>query len=260
MPLNLRDLWEYRELVYFLAWRDIKVRYKQTLLGISWAVIQPISMTLVFSVFFGYLARVPSDGLPYPLFTLSALVPWQLFAYALIESSNSLVANEKLVTKVYFPRLIIPLSTVLAGLVDFTCAFFVLLGLMFWYGVVPTSALWTLPVFITLAIITAVGFGLWLAALNVQYRDVRYAIPFLVQFWLFISPVAYPASLVPERWRFFYGLNPMVGVIEGFRWALLGKAEEPGPTLVVSVAVALFLLFGGLYYFRRMEKTFADVV
>ena len=260
VPLDLRAIWEYRELLYFLTWRDIKVRYKQTALGVAWAVIQPVLIMVVFSIFFGRLAKVPSDGLPYPIFTFCALLPWQLFAHALTESSNSLVANEKLITKVYFPRLVIPLSAVLAGLVDFVCAFFVLLGMMFYYGIVPTSAVWTLPLFVLLAVATALAVGLWLSALNVEYRDVRYTIPFIAQFWLFISPVAYPSSLVPEQWRLLYALNPMVGVVEGFRWALLGKAEGPGPMLAVSVAVVVFLLVGGLYYFRRMEKSFADVV
>jgi lipopolysaccharide transport system permease protein len=260
VPLNLRAIWDYRELLYFLTWRDIKVRYKQTILGVAWAIIQPVFIVAVFSMFFGRLAKVPSDGLPYPIFTFCALLPWQLFAYALTESSNSLVANERLITKVYFPRVIIPFSAVLAGLVDFVFAFIVFLGMMFFYGIMPTSALWTLPLFILLAVTSALGVGLWLSALNVQFRDVRYTIPFITQFWLFISPVAYPSSLVPEPWRLLYGLNPMAGVVEGFRWALLGKAEGPGPMLVVSTVMVLFLLAGGLYYFRRMEKTFADVV
>lgn len=260
VPLNLWAIWEYRELLYFLTWRDIKVRYKQTVLGVAWAIIQPFLIMVVFSVFFGRLAKVPSDGLPYPIFTFCALIPWQLFAHALTESSNSLVANEKLITKVYFPRLVIPLSTVLAGLVDFVFAFIVLLGMMIYYGVVPTMAVWILPFFILLAVATALAVGLWLSALNVEYRDVRYTIPFITQFWLFLSPVAYPSSLVPESWRILYGLNPMAGVVEGFRWALLGKTEGPGPMLVLSVAMVVLLLVGGLYYFQRMERTFADVV
>ncbi len=258
--LNLLDLWQYRELLYFLTWRDIKVRYKQTVLGIAWAIIQPLVIMVVFSIFFGRLAKVPSDGLPYPIFTFCALLPWQLFAHALTESSNSLVANERLITKVYFPRLVIPLSAVLSGLVDFVFALFILLGMMFYYGIVPTTAVWTLPFFILLALTTALAVGLWLSALNVQYRDVRYTIPFVTQLWLFTSPVAYPSSLVPEAWRLLYGLNPMVGVVEGFRWALLGKAEGPGSILAVSVAAVLVLLISGLYFFRRMERTFADVV
>ncbi len=260
IPLNLRDLWHYRELLYFLTWRDIKVRYKQTALGAAWAIIQPFFTMVVFSVVFGRLAKIPSDGLPYPIFAYCALLPWQLFSHALTESGNSLVANERLITKVYFPRLVIPLSAVLAGLVDFGIAFVILLGMMVYYGITPTAAVFTLPFFLIVALGTALGVGLWLSALNVQYRDVRYAIPFLTQFWLFATPIAYPSSLVPEPWRFFFGLNPMAGVVEGFRWALLGTAHAPGLMLVVSVAAVLALLVGGLYYFRQMEKTFADVV
>ncbi len=260
LSLDLPALWEYRELVYFLTWRDIKVRYKQTALGIAWAIIQPFTIMVVFSIFFGRLAQVPSDGLPYPIFTFCALLPWQLFAHALSESSNSLVANERLITKIYFPRLVIPLSAALSGLVDFVFAFFVLLGLIFYYGIVPSGALWTLPFFILLAVTTALGVGFWLSALNVEYRDVRYTIPFISQLWLFISPVAYPSSIVPGPWRFLYSLNPMVGVIEGFRWALLDKASLPGMPLAVSAGIAMLLLISGLFYFRRMEKSFADVV
>ncbi len=260
VPLGLKELWEYRELLYFLIWRDIKVRYKQTALGAAWAIIQPLFTMIVFSIFFGRLAKIPSDGLPYPIFVYCALLPWQLFAHALTESGNSLVASQNLITKVYFPRLVIPISAVLAGLVDFVIAFVVLLGMMFYYGIVPTAATLTLPLFIVLAIATALAVGLWLSALNVQYRDIRYTIPFLTQFWLFITPIAYPSSLVPEAWRTLYGLNPMAGVVEGFRWALLGTENAPGPMLAVSVGVVVALLVGGLYYFRRMEKTFADVV
>ncbi len=260
LSLDLPALWEYRELVYFLTWRDIKVRYKQTALGIAWAIIQPFTIMVVFSIFFGRLAQVPSDGLPYPIFTFCALLPWQLFAHALSESSNSLVANERLITKIYFPRLVIPLSAALSGLVDFVFAFFVLLGLIFYYGIVPSGALWTLPFFILLAVTTALGVGFWLSALNVEYRDVRYTIPFISQLWLFISPVAYPSSIVPGPWRFLYSLTPMVGVIEGFRWALLDKASLPGMPLAVSAGIAMLLLISGLFYFRRMEKSFADVV
>ena len=253
-------MWEYRELLYFLTWRDVKVRYKQTALGAAWAIIQPVFMMAVFSLFFGRLAKVPSDGIPYPIFTFCALLPWQLFAHSLTESSNSLVTNERLITKVYFPRLVIPISAVLGGLVDFAIAFVILLGLMAYYGIVPTWAVVTLPGFLLLAIVTALAVGLWLSALNVQYRDVRYTINFLVQFWLFATPVAYPSSIVPERWRALYGLNPMAGVVEGFRWALLGKTQPPGSLLAVSVTVVILLLIGGLYYFRRMEQEFADVV
>jgi lipopolysaccharide transport system permease protein len=260
ISLGLKDLWQYRELLFFLTWRDIKVRYKQTALGAAWAVIQPLFTMLVFTLFFGRLARVPSDGIPYPLFSYAALLPWQLFAYALTESSNSVVANERLITKVYFPRLVVPLASILAGLVDFVIAFTLVIGMMVLYGIRPTWAILTLPFFVVLAMATALGVGLWLSALNVQYRDVRYTLNFIVQFWLFASPVAYSSTLVPTRWRPFYGLNPMAGVIEGFRWALLGKAQTPGAMLWVSVVVVALVLVGGLYYYRRMEKTFADVV
>jgi len=258
--LRLGEIWNYRELLYFLIWRDIKVRYKQTVLGAAWAIIQPVFAMAVFSVFLGRLAKVPSDGLPYPIFTYCALLPWQLFAYAMAESGNSLVASQNLITKVYFPRLVIPIAAVLAGMMDFAIAFVVLLGMMIYYGITPTVAIWSLPLFLLLAIATALAIGLWLSALNVTYRDVRYTIPFLTQIWLFATPVAYPSSLLPEKWRALYGLNPLAGVVEGFRWALLGKAEGPGPLLAVSVVMVLVLLVGGLYYFRRMEKTFADVV
>lgn len=258
--LDFRELWEYKELLYFLIWRDVKVRYKQTALGAAWAVIQPVFMMVVFSLFFGRLAKVPSDGIPYPVFSFCALIPWQLFANALTESSNSLVGNQNLITKVYFPRLVVPLSAVLSGVIDFAIAFVLLLGMMFYYGIVPTWAIVMLPAFILLELLTALGVGLWLSALNVQFRDVRYTINFLVQFWLFVTPVAYPSSIVPEKWRVVYGLNPMAGVVEGFRWALLGKTAPSAPMLMVSILVVLALLIGGLYYFRRMEQTFADLV
>jgi len=258
--LNLRDLWRYRELVFFLTWRDISVRYKQTVLGAAWAIIQPFFTMVVFSVFFGRLGKVPSDGIPYPLFAYCALLPWQLFAFSLTEASNSLVANERLITKVYFPRLAIPLSATLAGLVDFAIAFVVLLGMLIFYDIRPTAAICFLPLFVLLAIVTALGVGLWLSALNVQYRDVRYTIPFLTQVWLFSTPVAYPSSLIPEPWRALYGLNPMAGVVEGFRWALLGTGNAPGPLLAVSVLAALTVFVSGMFYFRRMERTFADIV
>jgi lipopolysaccharide transport system permease protein len=260
IPLNLSELWEYRELLYFLVWRDIKVRYKQTALGAAWAVMQPLFMMLVFSLFFGRLAKVPSDGIPYPVFAFCALIPWQLFANALTESSNSLIGNQNLITKVYFPRLVIPLAAVLSGLVDFAIAFVILIGMMLYFGIVPGWSILVLPGFVLLAILTALAVGLWLSALNVQYRDVRYTMSFLIQFWLFATPVAYPSSLVPENWRAFYGINPMAGVVEGFRWALLGKTSPPGAMLWVSVVVVTILLIGGLYYFRRMEQQFADIV
>jgi lipopolysaccharide transport system permease protein len=259
VALNLRDLWRYRELLYFLTWRDIKVRYKQTALGAAWAVLQPFFTMVVFAIFFGRLAGVPSDGIPYPIFAYSALVVWSFFSGALDRAGNSLVGSSHLITKVYFPRLAIPISAVLAGLVDFAIAFVVLLGMMLYYRIYPTIAVLTLPLFLLLAFITALAVGLWLSALNVQYRDVRYVIPFLIQVWLFATPIAYSSSLVPEQWRALYGLNPMAGVVEGFRWALLGKTP-PGPLLVVSGLVVILLLIGGLFYFRRMEKTFADVV
>ena len=260
IPLQLDELWEYRELLYFLVWRDVKVRYKQTALGAAWAVMQPLFMMLVFSLFFGFLAKVPSDGIPYPVFTFCALIPWQLFANALSEASNSLIGNQNLITKVYFARLVIPISAVLSGLVDFLIAFVILLGMMLYYGIVPGWSILALPGFILLAVMTALAVGLWLSALNVQYRDVRYTMNFLIQFWLFATPVAYSSSIVPEKWRPLYGVNPMAGVVEGFRWALLGKSQPPSAMLLVSASVVTILLVGGLYYFRRMEQEFADIV
>jgi lipopolysaccharide transport system permease protein len=258
--LDLGALWRYRELLWFLAWRDIQLRYKQTVLGAAWAVLQPLFTMIVFSVFFGALAQMPSDGLPYPVFVLCALLPWQLFAYALTQSSNSVVAEQRLITKVYFPRLIIPLASVLSGLVDFLVAFALLIVFMACYGVYPGWAVVTVPLFCLLALASALAVGLWLSALTVQYRDFRYTIPFLTQLWLFASPVAYPSSLVPEPWRVWYGLNPMAGAIDGFRWALLGSADAPGWQLAASVVTVLAMLVGGLYYFRRLERSFADVV
>jgi lipopolysaccharide transport system permease protein len=260
VKVGFRELWEYRELLYFLTWRDVKVRYKQTALGAAWAIIQPFMMMVVFSLFFGRLAGIPSDGLPYPVFAYCGLLPWQLFAHALTESSNSLIANERLITRVYFPRLVVPVAAVLGGLIDFAIAFVVLLLMMAWFGIAPSWAIVTLPAFILFGAVTALSVGLWLSALNVQYRDVRYTLGFLVQFWLFVTPVAYPSSLIPERWRLLYGLNPMTGVVEGFRWALLGKADSPGNILLVSFAVVVLILIGGLLYFRRMEQQFADVI
>jgi lipopolysaccharide transport system permease protein len=260
IALKLRDLWEYRELLYFLVWRDIKVRYKQTALGAAWAIIQPFFSMVVFSVFFGKLAKMPSDGIPYPIFAYSALVPWTFFANGLAQSSNSLVDSANLIKKVYFPRLTIPIANVLGGLVDFSIAFTVLLGLMLWYGIMPTARILWLPLFLLLALVTALAVGLWLAVLNVEYRDVKYTIPFLTQFWMYATPIVYPSSLLSEPWRTIYGLNPMVGVVEGFRWALLGAKTAPGPIIAVSAVAALILLVGGAFYFRRMEKTFADVV
>jgi lipopolysaccharide transport system permease protein len=257
--INFREIWHYRELLYFLVWRDVKVRYKQTVLGAAWAIIQPFMTMVVFSLFFGRLAQVPSDGVPYPIFAYTALLPWTYFAGSLTAASNSLVGSSHLLTKVYFPRLIIPLASVVAGLVDFAVAFLVLLGMMVYYQTLPTAATLVLPLLMLLALISALGVGLWLSALNVEFRDVRYTIPFITQFWLFATPVAYPSSLLPEPWRTVYGLNPMVGVVEGFRWALLGT-DAPGALLWVSVTIAALILLSGLYYFRRMERTFADVV
>jgi lipopolysaccharide transport system permease protein len=260
VALKLHELVEYRELLYFLVWRDVKVRYKQTALGAAWAIIQPFFTMVVFSLFFGKLAAVPSDGIPYPIFAYAALVPWTFFATGLTQASNSLVGSANLLRKVYFPRLTIPIATVLSGVVDFALAFLVLLGMMAFYGMAPTmNALW-LPFFLILALVTALGVGLWLSAMNVQFRDVRYVVPFLTQFWLFATPVAYPSTLLAKPWRTLYALNPMVGVVEGFRWALLDTDTQPGAMIVASSLTAVGLLVSGAFYFRRMEKTFADVV
>lgn len=260
MSLGLGELWRYRELLYFLTWRDIKVRYKQTILGASWALLQPLMTMVVFSLFFGKLAKMPSDDVPYPVFSLAGIVPWTFFAYALVQSSNSLVQSANLVKKVYFPRLAVPIASVLSGVVDFILAFILLLGIMAYFDVWPTWKVVILPYLVILTLITSLAIGLWASALNALYRDVRYVIPFLTQFWMFATPIAYPTSIVPEQWRALYGINPMVGVVEGFRWALLGTDTAPGPMLLVSTLAAVTLLFGGAVYFRRMEKTFADVV
>jgi lipopolysaccharide transport system permease protein len=257
--LELMDLWKYRELLFFLTWRDIKVRYKQTLLGATWAILQPLFTMVVFSVIFGTLAGLPSDGIPYPIFTFTALLPWQLFAFSLTNSSNSLINSQNLISKVYFPRLIIPIASVLPGLVDFAIAFLVLAGMMIYYQVTISIRLLALPAFILLALLTALAVGLWLSALNVKYRDVRYAVPFLTVLWQYGSPIAYSSSLIPEKWRILYGLNPIAGVVEGFRWALLGRGEV-GSLLWVSVFIVIILLISGLVYFRRMEDTFADII
>ncbi|KAA3646649.1 MAG: ABC transporter permease [Chloroflexi bacterium] len=260
--LNLRDLWRYRELAYFLTWRDIKVRYKQTLLGAAWAIIQPLLQMIVFNFLFGNLAEIPTDGIPRPVFTYSALLVWNLFSKALSDAGRSLVANRNMITKVYFPRLLIPLSSVLGGIVDFAIAFVILLGMMFYYEITPTVSIWTLPLFLLLALVTALGIGLWLSALNVNYRDIRYIMPFLTQFWLLASPVAYPLSEISDTWRWLYSLNPMVAVVEGFRWALVGQGStyDAMPLLWISILSSLVLLISGLFYFRRMERTFADMV
>lgn len=260
--LNLRELWQFRELLWFLALRDIKVRYKQTVLGVAWAVLQPLLAMLLFSVFFGRLGGFDQKtaDVPYPVFVLCGLVPWQLFSYALTQASNSVVAEQRLLTKVYFPRLLIPISPILSGLVDFGISIVLLAGLMAYYGVLPGVAVLALPFFMLFAVLAALAVGLWLSAVNAIYRDVRYTIPFLIQFWLFATPIAYPSSIVPPSWQWVYGLNPMVGVVEGFRWSLIGGDQPPWPAVVVSFLVVLALLISGLYYFRRMEKTFADVV
>ena len=260
LSLDFKELWRYRELIFFLTWRDIKVRYKQAVLGIAWAVLQPLLTMLIFTVIFGILLETPSQGLPYPLFALSALLPWQLFATALQRSSISLVGNANLITKIYFPRLAIPLSSVMAALVDFGVSFIVLLLVMAYYGFWPGwNILWLIPMTL-LTLITALAVGLWLSALNVQYRDVQHMVPFIIQVWMYASPIVYPIETIPAGlWRSLYGLNPMVGVIQGFRWALLG-GTPPDFTMLVSSGVVLVLLISGLFYFRRMEKTFADVV
>jgi lipopolysaccharide transport system permease protein len=258
--LRLGELWDCRELLYFFVWRDIKVRYKQTVMGASWAIIQPFLTMVIFSVFFGRLANIPSDGIPYPLFSYAALVPWTFFANSMNLASNSLVNSADMLKKIYFPRLTLPTATVLAGLVDFFLAFIVLLGMMFFYGFPPTIHVIWLPFLLLLAFITSLGVSLWLSAMNVQFRDVRYTIPFITQAWLFATPIAYPSSLIPEPWRTLYSINPMVGVVEGFRWALLGTDTSPGPIIIVSTLTAICILVSGAYYFRRLERTFADVV
>ncbi len=260
VSFNLRELWQYRELLFFFVWRDVKVRYKQTIMGVSWAILQPLFTMVVFSLFFGRLAQVPSDELPYPIFSYAALVPWTFFANSLTQASNSLVVNANMIKKIFFPRLTIPIASVFAGVVDFGLAFLVLIGMMAFYRIAPTRNVIWLPLFLLLALCTSLGVSLWLSAMNVQFRDVRYTIPFLNQAWLFATPVAYPSSLLSQPWQTLYGLNPMVGVVEGFRWALLGTETAPEPMFALSAFVALALLLSGTAYFRRMEKTFADVV
>jgi lipopolysaccharide transport system permease protein len=258
--LPFGELWDSRELLYFFVWRDIKIRYKQTAIGAAWAVLQPLLTMLVFTLFFGKLAHIPSEGLPYPIFYYSALLPWGYFAAALQAGTNTIVENQRAITKVYFPRLTLPLSSVLSGLVDFGVSFVMFLVLMLFYGIRPTAAMLWLPAFLLLAVLTALGASLWLSALNAMYRDVRYILPFLVQFWLFASPVVYPSSLVPEKWRWLYGLNPMAGVIEGFRWSLTGRDSPRGPLLLASVGVVVVLVLGGLAFFQKMETTVVDLV
>lgn|SRR5262249_22680927 len=258
--INLHELWEYRELLYFLIWRDIKVRYRQTVLGASWAIIQPLFSMLIFSLFFGRLARVPSDGIPYPLFAFAGLVPWVFFSHGLNQASNSLVSSPNLIKKVYFPRLVMPLAKIMSALLDFGLAFILLIGMTLYYDVRLTFKLVWLPLFLLLALITALGISLWLSAANVLFRDVQHIIPFLTQVWLFATPIAYPSSLLPKPWRALYGINPMVGVVEGFRWAMLGAKTSPGPIFFVSSLASLTMLVAGAFWFRRMERTFADVL
>ena len=256
--IDLRELWSYRELLFFLAWRDIRVRYRQTVVGVAWVVVQPLSTAIVFSFFFGRLGGMPADGIPYPLFAFAGLVPWTFFAHALGQTSNSVVANQHLITKVYFPRLAIPFAALISSAIDFAIGFAMLILVMLWYHVPPTPrVIWMVPL-ILLMLVCALGVGLWLSALNVNYRDVRHAVPFLTQLWLFATPIAYPSSLLDPQWRALYALNPMVGVVEGFRWALLGTGIEAAPMLAVSATAALGLLVSGAWYFRRMEATFAD--
>ena len=260
IDIGFKELWAARQLLYFFVWRDVKVRYKQTVIGAAWAVIQPFMTMVVFSLFFGKLAKMDSHGLPYPIFYYSALLPWMYFASALQSATNVVVEQQQVITKVYFPRLILPVSAVVGGLLDFGISFVVFLGMMAYYHVTPHRAILLFPAFLLLAVATALGVGLWLSALNAQYRDVRYVIPFLVQFWLFASPVAYPSSLVPERWRWLYGLNPMAGVIEGFRWALTGHGQPPNLFLAASATAVVLILIGGILYFKHSEGTIADVV
>ena len=262
VPLRLRELWEYREVLYFLIWRDIKIRYRQTLIGAAWALIQPFMTMVVFTIFFGRLANVPSDGVPYPLFAFAALVPWTFFSNGLTLSANSLVHSGHLITKVYFPRMLVPIARILSGLPDLGLSFLFLIGMIWWYGWLRNGVqlLW-LPALALLAFVAVLGVGLWLSALNVQYRDVQHAVPFLAQLWLFATPIAYPSSLLSQPWRTIYGLNPMVGVVEGFRWALLGGGgDQPGPVVAVSALAALVTLITGALFFRRIERTFADVI
>jgi lipopolysaccharide transport system permease protein len=260
VPLKTKELWEYRELLYFFIWRDIRVRYKQTVMGASWAIIQPIITMVIFSLFFGKLAGIPSDNIPYPIFSFTALVPWTFFANALTQGSNSLVNHADMLRKIYFPRLTLPAAAVLSGLLDFFLALLVLFCMMIYYSILPTVNMIWLPFLLLLTVITSLGVSLWLSALNVQFRDVRYILPFLTQAWFFATPITYPSSLLSEPWRTIYGINPMVGVVEGFRWALLGNEPAPGPMILVSTLIAILILIGGIYYMRRMERKFADVV
>ena len=260
VSLKLGEIWPYRELLYFLVWRDVKVRYKQTAIGAAWAIIQPLLTMVIFTLVFDKFAKVPSNGLPYPIFSFAALLPWTYFSKALNQSILSVVSNANLITKVYFPRLLLPTAAVLSGMVDFAISFLFFVILMVWYGIVPSSAVLFLPGFTLLAMLTALAVSLWLAVINVRYRDVGQAIPFVVQLWMFASPVAYPMSVVPEKWRLFYSLNPMAGVIEGFRWALTGSERPPLVPIILSTLIVCALLYGGILFFRRMESTFADEI
>ena len=257
--LNLRDLWNYRELIGFMTWRDIIVRYKQTLLGVLWAILRPVLTMVVFSLIFGGLAKLPSDNIPYPIFSFAAILPWELFSKALSDASRSLVQNSSMITKIYFPRMILPLASVISGLVDFMIALIILIVMMLFYRITPTSNIWMLPLFLILALATSLGVGLWLSAANVIYRDINYILPFITQLWLYITPVAYSNTLIPEQWQFVYAMNPMAGVVQGFRWVLLGT-DAPGNLIWVSVGVAVIVLVTGLFYFKRMERQFADLV
>jgi len=260
LSVDLREIWAYRELLWILAWRDVSVRYKQSIVGIGWAIIQPVMTMIIFTIIFGKFAKLPSDGIPYPVFAFCALLPWNYFARSLGDSSDSLVGSSQLITKVYFPRLILPISKVFAGIIDLIIAFIILLGMMVWYRIVPTAGILLLPVFIFVAMLAALGVGFWFTALNVLYRDVKFVVPFLIQFWMYASPVAYSTSLVPDKWKWIYGLNPMVGVIEGFRWALLGKTAPLISMFIIPNFIVFVMLITGLYFFKRMEKTFADII
>jgi lipopolysaccharide transport system permease protein len=259
LPINFTELLHYHELLYFFIWRDVKIRYKQTVLGVLWAIIPPFFLMVVFSLFFGNLAQISSDGIPYPLFSFAALIPWSLFSEGLTRSTMSMVTNSSIMTKVYFPRLIMPIAGILSPLIDFVIALAILFLMMGYYGYFPSVAIILLPAFILLALITSLAVGLWLSSLNVKYRDFQYTIPFLIQIWFFLSPIVYPVSMIPEQWQFLYALNPMTGVIEGFRWALLGTSP-PGLTIMISAGVVILILIGGLFYFRKMEQYFADLV
>lgn len=260
VSLNIKEIWQYRELLFFLAWRDVKVKYKQTIMGATWAIIQPFFTMVVFSLFFGKLAKIPSDGVPYPIFSFAALVPWTYFSNSLNQSTNSIVGSANLIKRVYFPRLILPISNVLPGLLDFAIAFAVLIIMMIYFNIYPTWKVVFLPFLLILALVTALGVGLWFTSMNVKFRDVRYIVPFLTQFWLFATPIAYPSTLLSEPWRTIYGINPMVGVVEGFRWALIGTDTKPGFIIIVSSLISITIFLTGIYYFRKTEKNFADIV